>query len=156
MLYTRCYSNISVVFPLIFISIITGCGTYDPLTKEMDAAYKMPTRSNAEANKNVSTVIQKRFKVGTEVSEVLKELHEHEFKMIENRPDGWRTWPDGEMTSYANDIKRNIRIQKGQVNYLAKKNYDWGILNNKRAVISIESDGKNITSMKAAIYIDTL
>jgi hypothetical protein len=133
-----------------------GCGIDDSLIQEIENAYKQSGQSHVEKNRNVSTLIVHRYSKGSNVLVAIKDLQKHGFTIIENSYTGWRLWPDGEKTQYPEEIKLNLKIQKDQLNYLAERNYGWGILENRRAIISIESDGELILNTRAAIYIDTL
>ena len=129
----------------------------NPINKDIETAYNLPAQSHAERNKNITDMVKKSFRPDMDVSEVLKELQKYGFTIIENRSEGWKYWPDGNVVPYFEDERKKYFIpQKGRMKFYAEKKYHTNPLETKRAAIDIGSDGKKITNFRVALYSDTL
>lgn len=129
---------------------------YDPIVKEMDSAY-----AARENNDDVALVVKKYFPIGMGMEDafkLLKTLKEQGFEIRENRLDGARSWPDGELKPYRDETTRKNRLQmdpKGvMVNYTITKKYDSKYLVvDKKAVIYLRTDGERILESEGSIIV---
>lgn len=140
-----------------------------PLTTDIEYATK--ARKQAEKNKNeeaeadkemkkaVSRVVQKYFPPGMKMEEAFKLLHllkDQGFGIHENRFEGTRSWPDGELKPYREEAatkqKRLALDPTGlMVNYTASKSERQMIIFGKRTYIAIYTDGNKIISSEGNI-----
>ena len=148
---------------LVYLFLVTGCNMNNALIAEMETAYKLPSKSSTESNKQVTDIIGKRFHKGMKVVEVLEELSTKEFAIYEYTLSGVRLWPKGDLEPYPNyvddDKSRNIRkkhyIEK-QIDYRAEFSYWPSPLEKRDFVIVIETNDNLIVKSSGAIYIQTL
>lgn len=141
----------------LILTSLWGCTVNSPLIEIMENAYTSSNVPHSQANTYVSKAIQEHFKSSRDIDTILKELSNENFTIIENEKKGWKVWPDGTQKIYPPEIRKNLKINDGQMNFFAKKTYKYGIFETRTAIILIETnDRKNITSIKASININTL
>lgn len=143
---------------LTFLFLVTGCDMNNPLVLEMEAAYKLPSKSSSESNKNVGIMISEHFPKGMKVSDAVKEIHANKFTITEGGREGARKWPDGDFKPHDKEYikKYTQNYTKAQVNYWAKFIYWPNPLERREVVIFIESDDGVIMKSEGRIYSHTL
>ena len=140
---------------LVFLFLATGCHMNNPLVLEMEAAYNLPSSSSTESNTHVAEMIGKRFPKGMKSSDALAELNKNDFLIIENRREGSRKWPNGELKPYAvEEVKRTIQktFTGKQINYFSTLTYWISPLEQRVVTVSIETDDGLISNSRGAIY----
>lgn len=146
----------------------------NPVPLATDVDYSTKARQQAEKNKNeeaeadkemkkaVSRVVQKYFPPGMKVEEAFKLLHllkDQGFGIRENRFEGARSWPDGELKPYREETatkQKRLAIDPtgSMVNYTASKSERQMIIFGKRTYITIRTDGNKIVSSEGNIILE--
>lgn len=114
--------------------------------------------ADKEMKKAASRVVQKYFPPGMKVEEAFKLLHllkDQGFGIHENRLEGARSWPDGELKPYREEATKQKRLALdptgSMVNYAASKSERQMIIFGKRTYITIRTDGNKIVSSEGNI-----
>lgn len=149
-----------IIITNLILLLLIGCEMNNPVVLKMEAAYKLPSSSSTEANKNVSDVINLQFPKGMNVLDAMHILSQNGFSIIENKSEGFRKWPSNEkLKPYAvREVGESIRknYTKNQINYHATFSYWSTALEKSQFTILIESHDGVITKSSGAIYIHTL
>lgn len=140
---------------------MTGCVmNNDPLVLEMEAAYQMPSTSSTESNKHVAERVRQHFPRGTRVREALNEIYENGFVITENKREGYRQWPDGDvlMPYKLPEVRQSMgrRLGEHKNNYFASLTYWVSPLEKRKITLYLETENEVIVEAGGAIYIYTL
>lgn len=122
----------------LILSLIGGCKMenktwIDKMLSEAESAWAEAekTKGGQEArDAAVTSVVQKYFRPGMSREEafvLLRQLEEDGFDVSENRHEGARNWPEGELKPYWGDEAAMERVQrqypKGMSEFIATKTY---------------------------------
>ncbi|MGY8870594.1 MAG: hypothetical protein ACKVJE_09155 [Pseudomonadales bacterium] len=135
------------------VLLLLGCNVDTGIISDMDSLYE-----EKEGESDVTNAITRHIDKSTDLDGFLTMLHRTGFKIIEYQREGARSWPDGALRPYDNDVKRSIqnRIEETEKKYVARIIYDKRIFTSKEAVISITKGPLSFKKVEAHIYITGL